>query len=78
MENTMDGPPVTYLHGSGTILPSLEAKLEGLQAGDAKTIAISTEQQEDDFTVEVIIADVQGNHTEAVHHQTDCGPDCVC
>lgn len=79
LEDTMEGPPVTYLHGSGTILPALEAKLEGLKPGDARTILISGGQGDDDFTVEVTIDSICDNTGQAtVDHQANCGPGCVC
>lgn len=78
LENGMDGPPVTYLHGSGTILPSLEAAVGGLKAGDAKTILVSNGQEKDDFTIEVIIDRVHDANGAIKSNQGDCGPDCIC
>lgn len=41
-ESTADDPLV-YLHGHGTLLPALEAKLEGLEAGQSATVVIEPE-----------------------------------
>ncbi len=35
------GQPLWYLHGAGNIIPGLEKQLEGLMAGDKKTIVVS-------------------------------------
>lgn len=90
LENSIDGPSITYLQGSGKILPSLEAELLGLEAGDEKIILISKDQgyeeTQDDFTVEVIIDEVRkATEEELVYRQlylpasnSYCGADCKC
>ncbi|MBE7171108.1 MAG: FKBP-type peptidyl-prolyl cis-trans isomerase [Williamsia sp.] len=83
LETIMEEPPITYLHGSGTIMPALEAALLGLKAGDTKTILLSSEQGytglDDVFTVEVIIDDVcYTAQKKAAQSNIDCGPDCIC
>lgn len=35
--------PMTYLHGSGQIVPGLEEALEGLKSGDKKQVTVSPE-----------------------------------
>lgn len=37
------GEPIVYVHGYGMIVPGLEAGLEGLRAGDGKTIVVAPE-----------------------------------
>lgn len=37
------GEPIQYVHGYGTLVPGLEAALEGMKAGDAKDIVIKAE-----------------------------------
>jgi FKBP-type peptidyl-prolyl cis-trans isomerase SlyD len=63
LENTMEGPPIHYIQGRGTVLPALEAELNGLKKGECKTILISREkgynETDDEFTVEVIIDDIR-------------------
>lgn len=58
LENILEGAPVSYLHGTGHILPSLEANLAGLEAGDKKSIFITKDPGypdiDDDFYFEVI------------------------
>jgi FKBP-type peptidyl-prolyl cis-trans isomerase SlyD len=80
IENTMAGPAVKYLHGSGNILPQLEASLTGLKAGDKKSIMI---QIPDSFSFDIEIDDVRmatedemqsGNPTR----ENNCGSDCCC
>lgn len=90
LENTMDSTPITYLHGVGSILPTLEADLAGLKAGDEKSVFISkdqgNEQMDDDFYMEVVIDYVrlateeelrQGSTIQSTS-QPDCGPGCCC
>ncbi len=38
------GQPLWYLHGSGNIIPGLERELEGLKAGDKKTVVVKPEE----------------------------------
>lgn len=89
LENIMEGPPIHYLHGSGTILPALEAELNGLKAGDGKAIFISKDQGydgiDDEFNVEVIIDAVrratEKELMEGLSPQVKdeyCGPNCRC
>jgi len=39
-----DGEPLTYLHGSGTMIPGLEDKLEGKSKGDKLSVDVSAEE----------------------------------
>jgi len=61
LENTMNRDPVNYLHGSPALLPLLQAQIEGLNAGDKKTVYLTTESglTNEDFTIDVIIDDVR-------------------
>lgn len=38
------GHPLWYLHGAGNIIPGLEKELEGLKAGDKKTVVVKPEE----------------------------------
>jgi FKBP-type peptidyl-prolyl cis-trans isomerase SlyD len=90
LENTMDGAPINYLHGAGSILPSLEADLTGLTAGDERSIFLSKDQahaqMEDDFYIEVVIdgvrlatgEELQKGSPVQSNSQQDCGPGCCC
>ena len=41
LDSSTDGDPLTYVHGDGQIIPGLEAAIEGLGAGDKKTVEVS-------------------------------------
>lgn len=85
LENTMEGEPVRYLHGSGEILPALEAELVGLKSGDKKSIALSRKNGftdiEEPFHFEVLVVDVQSfsdKVSDKSSENMDCGPGCCC
>ena len=85
----MNKVPVSYLHGSGNILPALESCLEGLKKGDQKSISISNEtnsELHDQFYFDVTIDDVRPALDEEVKkgkpvrlgEANQCGPGCCC
>jgi FKBP-type peptidyl-prolyl cis-trans isomerase SlyD len=91
LEDITEGSPVSYLHGSGNILPALEAQLDGLSAGDSKHIIVSGdmgfEGTDDEFSFDVMIDFVRlatddeislGRPKEEGEDEEDCGPDCIC
>lgn len=89
LENIIDGSAINYLHGGGYILSSLEAELEGLEAGEGKTIFISKDRGYDlikkGFYVEVIIDEIHESTTDELKgysklqdSDSNCGPDCIC
>jgi FKBP-type peptidyl-prolyl cis-trans isomerase SlyD len=90
LENILDGSSVEYLHGSGNILPTLEAYIAGLKAGDTKKIFIKRmadfQEVDDDFSFEVVIDSVRQASDEEIKKgfplETDqpeeCGPGCIC
>lgn len=43
MESSFGGKPLTYQQGEGQLIPGLEQKLEGLDAGDKKDVTVSPE-----------------------------------
>ena len=78
IENTLAGPAVKYLHGSGNILPQIEASLKGLKTGDKKSIVL---QLPDTFHFDVEIDDVHMATQDEIKSGkpaivNDCGPDC--
>jgi FKBP-type peptidyl-prolyl cis-trans isomerase SlyD len=79
IENTIASPVVKYLHGSGNILPQLEASLAGLKAGDKKSITI---QIPDAFSFDIEIDDVRMATEDEIRSgspaKENCGPDCCC
>ncbi len=89
LENIMEAAPISYLHGAGNILPALEAGLDGLSAGDTKTILLSRENGfpglNDDFYIDVIVDDVRMATEEDITRTSpvntldnDCGENCCC
>jgi FKBP-type peptidyl-prolyl cis-trans isomerase SlyD len=89
LENTMDNPPVEYLHGSGKILPSLEAGLEGLERGDQRTLTFLPEANSgitQALNFDVIVDDVRAATEEEIqfgkplkaNEKNNCGPTCCC
>lgn len=87
LENTMNNLPVSYLHGSLGIQPFLQAQLEGLKAGDKKTVYLTTESglTNEDFVFEVIIDEVRPALKEEVLlgypvklNVQKCEADCDC
>ena len=89
LEDIMDKPPVDYLHGSGNILPALEANLEGLECGQRRVIAISAEtipDLSDSFHFDVVIDKVRAATKEEIQigrpiesvSKNECGPGCCC
>ena len=68
LENTMNRDPINYLHGSPGILPLLQSQIEGLNAGDKKTVYLAAESGliNDDFTFDVIIDDVRAASKEEI------------
>ena len=87
LEDTMSGESINYLHGSGNILPELEASLEGMEKGDQRSISISNEtisQLTEQFHFDVIIDAVRPATEEelkkgkSLQTSNSCGPDCCC
>ena len=87
LEDILNGSPVRYLHGSGNILPQLEAKLAGLEAGSRKSLSFrepgSTTSVGETFYFDVVIDEVRTATEEELQMGkpvliSDCGPDCCC
>jgi FKBP-type peptidyl-prolyl cis-trans isomerase 2 len=87
LENTMNGLPVSYLHGSAGIQPLLQAQLVGLKAGDKKEVYLTAASglTNEDFIFEVIIDEVRVALKEEVLlgypvllDITKCEADCEC
>ena len=88
LENIMGGLPVSYLHGSGNILPALEAGLAGLKTGEKKSLSISGEMEQsvpgNDFHFDVIIDEVRMATENEIqkgkpiweNEKNECGPGC--
>ena len=82
MEDTMNGSPVQYLHGSGFILSSLESVLEGLAAGTEKSFSVHEKQWKNPLQFDVVIDEVREATAEEMEKgqpvKKDCGPECCC
>ena len=86
--STLDKEPVTFMFGSGDILPGLEAPLAGLRIGEQKSFTLpeATPGLDQTFYFDIIIEDVRwapapGSPTTeppAKEKQMDCGPGCDC
>ena len=44
VDTNVDQDPLTYTHGTGQLLPALEAELEGLEKGESKEVHLTAEQ----------------------------------
>lgn len=89
LEDILDGLPINYLHGHGTILPALEAELKGLDEGEEKQIFLSKEtgfkDLDDEFHIRVIIDKVRYANEEELKKGLNpglsddyCGPEGCC
>ncbi|MFC6997212.1 FKBP-type peptidyl-prolyl cis-trans isomerase [Rufibacter roseus] len=90
LEDTTAGDPVEYIHGTGSILPELEANLVGLRVGDKKSVSVSEEQGfvgvDDAFVLDVDVVDMRLATAEELEvgqliqkvKQQDCGPEGCC
>ena len=87
LENTMNGYPISYLHGAAGILSLLQEQLEGLKAGDKKNVYLNSAAglTEEDFVFEVIIDQVRAAMEEEILlgypvavNVKACEADCDC
>jgi hypothetical protein len=90
LENTLNKEAVAYLHGAGRILPSLEACLEGMCAGQSRQVAVAatnTENLDDDLLFDIVIDMVRlatpeemkaGKPANLVPESGACSKDCDC
>ena len=44
VDSSSDGDPLAYVHGEGQIVPGLEEALEGLAAGDKRSVVVEPEK----------------------------------
>ncbi|WP_345233369.1 hypothetical protein [Olivibacter ginsenosidimutans] len=88
LENMMNGPAISYLHGDGKILPGLERQLTGLAVGEYKYINLCKADYpglDDDLELEVVIDDVRIASEEELSNGISqqvvgeiCDEDCIC
>ncbi len=83
LESNNQEMPLAYLHGHGNLLPALESALEGLQAGDSKTVTLPPEDaygpRRDNLTQRVPVKHLLSKHKRLqpgtlVKVQTEKGP----
>ncbi len=86
LEDNMNAAPVQYVHGAGTILPSLESSLLGMEAGGKKLVQLTKASgAPDDFNFEIIVDDVRSATSEEIldgkpvsADALNCDADCDC
>ena len=84
IEDIMEQAPVEYLHGSGSIQPSLEAGVDGMQAGDAKHILFKNDSSGDEFQIDLVVDVIRPATAEEIKAGKPekkaeiCGPGCRC
>src|SRR3990172_3558611 len=55
VDETPPGHPITYVQGSGQIIPGLEKALEGLSAGDKKEVVVPPEEAYGEYNEQAIM-----------------------
>jgi FKBP-type peptidyl-prolyl cis-trans isomerase SlyD len=87
IEDIMNQAPVDYLHGSGNILPGIEAAVEGLKVGDKKLIVFKkAESSGENYQMDVVIdnirtatpSELKSGKPEPMPKDEACGPGCCC
>ena len=87
LENSMEGSPISYLHGTNGIQSILQEQLEGLSAGARKSVLLAKDSglTDDDFSFDVIIDEVRDALPEelllgypVLPPAAACGDDCGC
>jgi len=43
LDSNVGGPPLTYKHGAGEIIPGLEKAMEGMKVGESKHVVVAPE-----------------------------------
>ena len=84
IEDIMEHAPVEYLHGAGSILPSLEAGVDGLRIGDTKLVVFKNDGSGDEFQIDLIIDAIRPATVDEIKAGKPekkaeiCGPGCCC
>jgi FKBP-type peptidyl-prolyl cis-trans isomerase 2 len=87
LEDIMNNDPVNYLQGAAGIQPLLQAQLEGLKAGDKKSVYLPATAglTSEDFIFDVIVDEVRLASEEEITSGhplkliiKKCGPGCNC
>ena len=86
LEDNTKGEPIKYVHGSGSIVSTLESSLSGSRAGQRKFVVISDERLRGTFYFDIIVDDVRAATREEIEagkplqneQNKECGPECCC
>ncbi len=87
LENTLDGPPASYVHGSSGIVKSLQTQLEGLRIGERKQVFLLRLEDAagDDFKFDVLIENIRAALPQEIKLgyplntvPVECAPGCIC
>lgn len=87
LENTMDGPPTSYVHGTSGILKTLQCQLEGLRIGERKKVLLfrQVDSAGDDFIFDVLIENIRVGLPQEIKLgyplntvPVECAPGCIC
>lgn len=86
MEDNTRGVGIRYMHGSGQLMPALEAAMDGLGIGESKSFCIHDKLLREVFHFEVFVDEVRlasameiaKGVPEKIAEVLDCGPDCDC
>ncbi len=89
LEDLMGRDPTEFLYGSGQILPELETRLKGMQAGAEADLsfALAFGAAKKTFHFHVVVVSVRpattnelqaGKPAQKTAEAGNCGPDCNC
>ena len=79
IEDVMDRSPIQYIHGTGKIIPALEAAIEGMTAGQKKSFSISDPGLSENLHFDLVIDEVREATPEEIQNGNPaCGPGCCC
>jgi len=86
LENNTNVAAIEYLHGSGSIVSTLESSLTGLRAGQRKSVVISDERLRGTFYFDITVDAVRAATREEIEagnplqneQNKQCGPGCCC
>lgn len=66
LDQSPDSEPLRYLHGTGQLLPGLEAAMEGCQISDQVTVTLMPDQAFGEHRSELVFEAVRDNLPEGV------------
>ncbi len=84
LQDNMASTAVEYVHGSGSIIPMLEAAVAGMEPGEQKSVSMNNEQLGGVIHLDLHVKAVRpATATEISNRKPakpgeDCGPGCNC